>query len=108
WSQEKTLPSGVVTSEAPLTFGERQLTLKELDLRHTSGKPSFSFDFDEQATLTFSESLIRRLDIALRASVPGYKLVDYGPLALDYAGDEEDGDDEGESKSVKRPWWKFW
>jgi hypothetical protein len=108
WSKEKTMPSGVVTSEASLTFGERQLTLKKLDLRHPWGTPSFSVDFDEPATTPSSESLIRRRDIAFRASAPGYKLGDYGPLALDYASDEEDADNETESKAAKHPWWKFW
>jgi hypothetical protein len=108
WSKEKTMPSGVVTSEAPLTFGERLLTLKKLDLRHPWGTPSFSFDFDEPATLASSESLIGRMDTTFRASDLGYKVIDYGPLALDYIDDEEEGDDETESKSAKRPWWKFW
>jgi hypothetical protein len=103
WSKEKTMPSRVVTSEAPLTFGERQLILKKLDLRHPWGTTSFSFDFDEPATTPPSESLICKLEAAFRASNIGYKLVDYGPVALDYTGDEEDADDETESKSTKRP-----
>jgi hypothetical protein len=110
WSKEKTMPSGVVTSEAPLTYGDRQSTLKKLELRHPWGTPMFSFDFDEPATTPLSESLIRRMDATFRASNLGYKLVDYGPLAVDYAGDEEDGDDESGSgaNSAKRLWWKFW
>jgi hypothetical protein len=108
WSEEKTMPSGVVTSEAPLTFGERQSTLKKLDLRHPWGTPMFSFDFDEPATIPSAESLIRRMDTTFRGSNLGYKLVDYGPLAPDDPGDQEDGDEETQSKSAKRPWWKFW
>jgi hypothetical protein len=109
WSNEQTMPSGVVTSGAPLTFGQRQLTLKKLDLRHPWGTPSFSFDFDELATIPLTESLIRRLDIAFRASDLGYKLVDYGPLAPDYAGDEEEGENQTDLPSEPaKPWWKFW
>ena len=111
WSNERTMPSGVVTSEAQLTFGERQSTLKKSELRHPWGTPSYSFDFDEPATIPTSESVIRRMDGAFRASNLGYKLVDYGPLALDYAGDKEDAENETGSsgaKAAQRPWWKFW
>jgi len=106
--KEKVMPSGVHTAAAPLTFGERELTMNKLDLRHPWGSPSFSFDFDEPATTPTSESLIRRMDSAFRGSNLGYKLVDYGPLARDYAGDEEDADHETDSKPAKRAWWKFW
>lgn len=111
WSKEKAMPSGVYTSAAPLTFGERELTLGKTDLRHPWGSPMFSFDFDEPATMPPSESLIRRLDIAFRGSDLGYKLVDYGPIALGYATDEEDAEKKktrSESEPGKRAWWKFW
>jgi hypothetical protein len=111
WSNEKTMPSGVVTSEAPLTFGERELTLRKTDLRHPWGSPTFSFDFDEPVNRSLAESLIRRLDIAFRARNLGYKLVDYGPLAPGYGGDEGDTVEDktdSESEAGKRAWWKFW
>jgi hypothetical protein len=111
WSEETPMPSGVYTSEAPLTFGERQLSLNKSDLRHRWGCPSFSFGFYEPATTSYSESLIRRMDTTFRASNLGYKLVDYGTLAPDYRGDKEDAEIEtggSGSKAAKRPWWKFW
>jgi hypothetical protein len=109
WSEETVMPSGTHTSEAPFTFGGRKLVLKKSDSRHPWAHPNFSFSFDEPVTLSSSESLIRKLDAAFRGTDLGYKFGDYGPLALDYAGDEEDGDEGGSgSKPATRPWWKFW
>jgi len=107
WSEEKVMPSGVHTSEAHFTFGGRKLVLKKSDSRHPWAHPNFSFSFDEPVTLSPSESVIRKLDAAFRGTDLGYKFGDWGPLALDYAGDEEDEGDSG-WKSAKRPWWKFW
>jgi hypothetical protein len=107
--KEKVMPSGVHTAEAPFTFGERELTLRKLDLRHPWGSPMFSFDFDEPVNMPPSESLIRQLDAAFGVSNLGYKFGDYGPLALNYPGDEEDPDKVvSGSERTKRPWWKFW
>jgi hypothetical protein len=115
WSEEKVMPSGVHVSEAPFTFGRRQLTLTKSDNRHPWAHPNFSFSFHEPVTLTPSESLIRKLDAAFRSSDLGYKLVDYGPLVVDSSSDEEEVElsDDAElphekQKSRKRPLWKFW
>lgn len=109
WSEEKVMPSGVHASEAPFTFGGRKLVLKKSDSRNPWAHPNFSFSFDESVTMSPSESLIPKLDAAFRGSDLGYKFGDWGPLALDYAGEEDiDIETDSRPKPTKRPWWKFW
>lgn len=88
WSKPKVSPSNVHSSEAPLIFGEEQLILKRSDYQ-TWEQPMFSLDYSEPVHLSLSDSLIRKLDTAFRATHLPYKLVDYGPLSLQWAGKEE-------------------
>lgn len=88
WSKPKVSPSNVHSSEAPLIFGEEQLILKRSDY-HTWEQPMFSLDYSEPVHLSLSDSLIRKLDTAFRATNLPYKLLDYGPLSLRWAEKKE-------------------
>lgn len=105
WSSEVVSPAGVRSSSASLTLGTEKLLLKKSEY-HTWTQPMFSLDFDEPATLSASESRIRRFDAAFRAAGLGYKLVDYGPLDMTLV--DEALSEAGTRPSASKPWWKFW
>jgi hypothetical protein len=105
WGKEKKFPSGVRSSEAPLAFGDEQLILKRSEF-WTWEQPMFALDYHEPVELAAATSKIRKLDAAFAKAKLGYKLVDYGPLALDErtTGSDERPDTERKNK----PWWRFW
>ena len=87
WSEPQVFPSKVHSYQAPLDFNNERLTLKRSEF-WTWEQPRFSLDYGEPATLEASASMIRKLDAAFRQARMDYKLVDYGPLALDWRKDE--------------------
>ena len=101
WSERKTLPSKVNSSEAPLAFGNEQLILKRSEY-HTWEQPLFCFDYSEAVNLAPSVSVIRKLDASFQRAGLAYKLVDYGPLSLEW------GKTQSADQTTKTPWAKFW
>ena len=89
WTHEGVTGAGVACREAPLTFAGRQLGLKKSEY-HTWTEPLFAFNYDEPPTVPTEQSTIRKLDDVFRAPDLGYKLVDYGVLAKDWAKEHDD------------------
>ena len=91
WTHKGVSDAGVASWEAPLTFAGRQLKggLRKLEY-HIWTEPLFAFDYDEPATFPAEQSTIRKLDDTFRARDLGYKLVDYGVLAKDWAKEHDD------------------
>lgn len=101
WSKPKISPSDVHSFEAPLIFGKDRLTLKRSEYR-TWEHPIFFLDYNEALNFPASGSMIRKLDAAFRQAIVNYKLVDYGPLSLEF------GKNESANQITKRPWARFW
>jgi hypothetical protein len=101
WSESKTLPSKVNSSEAPLDFANEQLILKRSQY-HAWEQPMFTFDYSEPVDLPPSASVIRKLDAGFQRAGWAYKLVDYGPLSLEW------GKPKSADQTTKRPWAKIW
>ena len=101
WSEPQISPANVHSSEAALVFGKEQLILNRSEYR-TWEQPMFSFDYREPINLAASDSMIRKLDAAFREAGLAHKLIDYGPLSLDWA------DEELVSQPTKTRWSKFW
>jgi len=80
------------------------LTLKKSEY-WTWEQPMFSLTYREPVGLAASDSMIRKLDAAFRAAGLGYKLVDYGPLSLEWLPVEEE---ELGCQARRKPWWRIW
>jgi hypothetical protein len=101
WSDPKTLPSKVNSSEAPLDFANEELILKRSQY-HTWEQPMFAFDYSEPVDLPPSASVIRKLDASFQRAGLAYKLVDYRPLSLEWRKPKS------ADQTTKTPLGKIW
>jgi hypothetical protein len=85
WEPGPTSPAGVRTATLRFELDDQPHTMQRLE--HPSWRsPSYSFKMQEPVDTPPEDSQIRRMDERFRASVPGYRLVDYGPLLNDITG----------------------